>query len=242
MVSGELGEIRALTFDTGGTILDWHGGFCAAFASAGQRHGLQRDWAALSNELRRRSLAAMLNQGEQSPPSLNFDEAHRQTLAALIEEEGLQVFTAEDRQAIAFDAPHRFQCWPDVPAALARLRQDYIVVSFTALSYRLAIDTARRNGLSWDAVFSGEGMGKYKLLPEAYRMVADYLQLEPAQCCMVACHGFDLDAARTVDFRTAFVRRPREWGPSVPAAAVAEDAYDIVVDGFAELADRLSGG
>ena len=50
--------------------------------------------------------------------------------------------------------------------------------SFTLLSYRLIIDTAKANGLSWDAVFSCEGIGKYKILPEAYQAVAQYLQLQ----------------------------------------------------------------
>ena len=53
--------IKALTFDTGGTILDWHTGFRTALADAGARHGIEQDWPALANELRRRSLGRMLN-------------------------------------------------------------------------------------------------------------------------------------------------------------------------------------
>ena len=34
-----LSGIKALTFDTGGTVLDWHTGFRDAFAVAGARHG-----------------------------------------------------------------------------------------------------------------------------------------------------------------------------------------------------------
>jgi len=55
----------------------------------------------------------------------------------------------------------------------------------------------------------------------------------------VACHNFDLDAARGVGYRTAFVRRPDEWGPAGPPDPVPNPATDIVVEGFAELADRL---
>lgn len=232
--------IQALTFDTGGTILDWHTGFKAAFAAAGRKHGLDRDWAALANELRRRSLKAMLNLGEHEPPSYTFDGAHRTTLEAIIGENDLRAFDDEDRRAIAYDAPHSFRCWPDFNPVLPKLRERYIVASFTILSYRLIIDTAKVNGLSWDAVFSCEGIGKYKLLPEAYRAVAKYLQLDPASCCMVACHNFDLDAARAVGFRTAFVRRPAEWGGIAPPADRAPHAqHDIVVETFAELAEAL---
>jgi len=49
---------------------------------------------------------------------------------------------------------------------------------------------------------------------------------------MVACHNFDLDAARGVGYRTAFVRRPDEWGPAGPPDPVPNPPTDIVVGGF----------
>ena len=39
-----MNEIKALTFDTGGTILDWHTGFLNAFKIAGNEHGIDKDW------------------------------------------------------------------------------------------------------------------------------------------------------------------------------------------------------
>ena len=234
-----LSDIRALTFDTGGTILDWHSGFRDALAAAGARHGIERDWPALANEIRRRGLKAMLNQGEHEPPGYNIDGAHRFSLEAVAKDHGLDAFTEEDFHAVAYDAVHRFECWPDFPAVQPKLRERYFVCSFTILSYRLILDTAKRNGLSWDAVFSCEGIGKYKLLPEAYETVAGHLQLEPDRCLMVACHNFDLDAARAVGFKTAFVRRPDEWGPEGPPDPDPNPACDIAVDSFPELAAAL---
>ena len=207
-----LSEIRALTFDTGGTILDWHTGIRTAFAAAGARHGLKQDWAALTNELRRRALKRIVNHGEHAPATMNFDDVHRDTLDALIAENGLEAFTAEDRRGIWWDAIHNLACWPDFPATLPKLRERFYCVSFTLLTFRIIMDTARRNGLSWDAVISCEAIGKYKVLPEAYRTCAKYLQLDPGQCLMVACHNFDLDAAKACGFKTAFVRRPRRVG------------------------------
>jgi len=238
-----LKEIKALTFDTGGTVLDWHSGFRDAFAAAGQRHGIRRDWAALASDLRRRSMQAMLNLGENGPPEYNFDEAHHFCLEALLEAERLEAFDAQDRRAIAWEAPHGFDAWPDVREGLAALRRDRIVASFSLLSYRLIIDCARRNGLVWDAVLSCEGLGLYKLLPEAYRRAAGRLQLDPAECLMVACHPYDLDAARQVGFRTALVRRPREWGDQPPETPAQGEtgAYDLEVDSITELAAALRG-
>lgn len=234
--------IRALTFDTGGTLLDWHSGFRDAFAAIGRLRGVERDWPALANDLRRRSLGAMLNLGQNGPPDYNFDQAHRFSLDALLKDEGLDAFTPADRTAIAWDTPHTFQCWPDCRDGLAMIRQRHFAVSFTILSYRMIIETARINGLTWDAVLSCEGFGVYKLLPEAYEKAAFYLQLKPSECMMVACHSFDLDAACAVGFRTALVHRPLEWGGDDPQIGSKPDpaAYDVVADDFIALAEKLA--
>lgn len=231
--------IKALTFDTGGTILDWHSGFSNALSKAGKKHGIDKDWATLTNELRRRTLKLMLNQGENGPPIHNIDSAHRHALDEILEENGLAVFDEKDRHDISWTTPHNFNCWPDFPSILPKLRENFIVASFTILSFRLIIDTARCNGLSWDVVISCEGIEKYKLLPEAYRKAAQYLQIKPEECCMVACHNFDLDAARAVGFKTAFVHRPDEWGLEGPPDPEPNPNHTIIADDFPDMARAL---
>ncbi|MEL0112965.1 MAG: HAD family hydrolase [Rickettsiales bacterium] len=234
-----LDSVKALTFDTGGTILDWHTGFSAALAEAGAKHGIDKDWGKLANELRRKSLGRMLRLGEHEPPAYNFDGSHRMSLDELCAENGLDAFSEEDRRAIWWDRAHTLQCWPDFPATLPRLREKFICASFTILSFRIIIDTARRNGLSWDAVISCEAIGKYKILPEAYQGCAKFLQLDVGEILMVACHNFDLDAAKAVGFKTAFVRRPDEWGVEGPPDPDPNPQHDIIVDTFPELAESL---
>ncbi len=234
-----LDDIKALTFDTGGTILDWHTGFSTALAETGKKHGIEKDWSALTNDLRKRSLMKMLNLGENEPPAYNFDSGHRMALDEVIAENGLDIFSDDERHEIAYTRAHNFRCWPDFPPILPKLRGKFICASFTILSFRIIIDTARANGLSWDAVISCEAIGKYKILPESYQTAAKFLQLEPGQCCMFACHNFDLDAAKSQGFKTAFVRRPDEWGPAGPPDPEPNPAHDIIVDDFPELAEVL---
>jgi len=235
-------EIRALSFDTGGTVLDWHSGFRTAFAQAGRRHGLERDWTTLANELRSRALGRTLNMGRDEPPPYNIDEVHRRTLDELCSEFELDAFTDDERHGIAWTAIHSLDAWPDFGPVLPRLRSRYPVCSHTVLSFRIIVDTARHNGLDWDAVFSCEAIGIYKTLPESYETVAGWLALEPSQIMKVACHATDLNAARAVGYRTAFVLRPDEWGTApVPDPADIDPGpdCDIVVDTFDQLADAL---
>lgn len=234
-----LSGIKALTFDTGGTILDWHTGFSTALAELGAKLGVDKDWAALTNELRRNSLKNVVNLGETEPPTINFDDGHRLALDDLLAAHGMAAATEEDRRKIWWDAVHNFECWPDFPPTLPKLREKFICASFTLLSVRIIVDTGKRNGLSWDTVISCESIGKYKILPEAYLTAAKWLQLDPGECCMVACHNFDLDAARAAGFKTAFVRRPDEWGAEGPPDPTANPACDLIVDTFPELAERL---
>jgi 2-haloacid dehalogenase len=227
--------IKVLAFDTGGTILDWHGGITAVLVECGSRHGVAHDWREFANEYRRRSLRRMIGAIE---PGFNIDDVHRDVLEELLREKGIGAFTDEDRHAIA-SRWHQLDAWPDFMPALARLRHRYPCVSFTILSLSLVVDVSRHNAIHWDAVISCEMLGVYKTRPEAYQRTARLLQVVPSEILMVACHNFDLDAARGEGYRTAFIRRPDEWGPAGPPDPVPNPATDMIADGFAELADRL---
>ena len=82
-------------------------------------------------------------------------------------------------------------------------------------------------------------IGIYRTRPGAYLTNAKWLQLDPSEIMMVACHNFDLDAARECGYRTAFVRRPDEWGAGGPPDPVAKSHHDVIVNDFFVLADRL---
>jgi 2-haloacid dehalogenase len=230
--------IKALTFDTGGTILDWHSGIRDALSAAGARHGIDRDWPAIANDYRRRAMQGMLSAGGDRPASFNIDDVHRDVLDAVLADHNLTAFTPDDRRAI-WRTWHELRAWPDFPAVLPKLRERYIVASFTILSVSLIIDTARRNKLSWDAVISCEMIGTYKVRPQAYQTAAKWLALAPAEILMVACHNFDLNAARDAGFNTAFVHRPMEWGSQGPPDPIPNPACTLVAADFPDLARQL---
>jgi 2-haloacid dehalogenase len=56
---------------------------------------------------------------------------------------------------------------------------------------------------------------------------------------MVACHKYDLKAARAFGMRTAFVARPLEFGPGAKPDTAAEDWLDFHVDSLVALAEAL---
>ena len=128
--------IKALAFDTGGTILDWHRGISTAFAAAGAARGLKADWTAITNEYRRRSLKGIVNAVH---PSFNFDDVHRSKLDEVIADFGLDSLTDSDRNAI-WRTWHALEAWPGFVAAARRLRKRYVVASFRVILDQAAVE------------------------------------------------------------------------------------------------------
>ncbi|MGE0430103.1 haloacid dehalogenase type II [Hydrogenophaga sp.] len=228
-------NIKALAFDTGGTVLDWHSGIRKAFALAGQRHGVERDWHAVTNDYRRASMAGIVGKLE---PAFNMDDVHRTELDGVLSHHGLEMFTSQDRAQI-HRAWYGLDAWPDFAGALRRLKRKFPVVSFTMLPLAMVMAISRRNDLEWDAVISCEMIGAYKPQPLAYEQAARWMNVAPGQILMVACHNFDLNAARACGYHTAFVRRPLEWGPAGPPDPHPHPDCTVVVDDFPALAQHL---
>ena len=210
-------QIKVLAFDTGGTVLDWHAGLTAAMAAWGTAHGIERDWHALANEHRRRSLRRMTGTVD---PGFNIDDVHRDVLGEVLDENGLGG-SAEDRRVIA-ERWHQLDAWPDFAAALRRLRRHRICVSFTILSLSLIVDASRRNGIDWDAVLPCEMLRVYKPHPDAYRRAAALLAVEPHEILMVACHNFDLDADPRRGLPHRLHPSPGRMGPGRPTRSRSE--------------------
>jgi 2-haloacid dehalogenase len=229
--------LRAILFDTGGTVLDWHGSLVGELLALGpeQHHGV--DAGEFVNEWRRRSMRAIVGQVR---PAFDMDDVHLRALDDSVAHFGIPALDASARQRL-WRGWHRLRAWPDFPAALARLRERLAVVSFTMLPLPLVIDVSRSNGLAWDAIVSCQMIGVYKPHREAYETALAWLGLRADEALMVACHNFDLHAAQDVGMRTAFVRRPLEWGPGGPPDPNPNRHYEHVVDTFDELVACVLG-
>jgi 2-haloacid dehalogenase len=228
--------VDTVLFDTGGTVLDWHGSIVDELGAVPAWREARFDRHEFVNEWRRRTMRGIVGQVR---PAFHMDDVHLQTLDETIAHFGLPALAEAHRHAL-WRAWHRLRAWPDFPPALARLRQRLPVVSFTMLPTALVVAVSRRNGIAWDAIVSCQMIGVYKPHPEAYRTACAWLGVAPGAALMVACHNFDLNAAQDAGLQTAFVRRPDEWGPSGPPDPNPNRAYELVVGGFDELVDKIS--
>lgn len=234
---GEFDEVRALTFDVFGTVVDWRSSVIHEGQALGRAKGLAVDWPAFADGWRAGYAPAMARVRRGELPWTPIDGLHRMIL-----EELLARFDVTNLSAAEIEhfnrVWHRLQPWPDSIGGLARLRARYIVATLSNGNMALLVNMAKHAGLPWDCVLSAELARRYKPDPEVYLTAAELLGLAPHQVMMVAAHGQDLAAAAAVGMRTAFVPRPLEYGPGRQPEPNMTTA-DLVISDFHELADRL---
>ena len=232
-------DVRALTFDVFGTVVDWRGSVIREGERMGRAKGLAVDWGRLADAWRAGYAPAMDRVRRGELPWTKLDDLHRMILDGLLPAFGLEGRLTPGEMADLNLVWHRLTPWPDAVEGLARLRSRYVVATLSNGNVSLLVDMARRAGLPWDCILSAELAQRYKPDPEVYRMAADLLGLAPEAVMMVAAHKPDLLAAQAVGFRTAYVPRPMEFGPDAVPDTTPEPSFDIVAADFNALADRL---
>lgn len=232
--------LKALTFDVFGTVVDWR----TSVAREGEALAEQRairgvDWIRFALDWRALYQPAMEEVRSGRRPFTKLDHLHRANLDAVLERHGVSGLSPADKDRLNL-AWHRLDPWPEVPAALRRLKARFVLATLSNGNVALMVDLARHADLCWDAILGAEVARAYKPQPQAYLSAVDMLGVDAGEVLMVAAHNSDLEAARNCGLRTAFVARPKEYGPGQQRdLAPAHDDYDYCARDFADLADQL---
>jgi 2-haloacid dehalogenase len=231
-------EVRALAFDTYGTLVDWRGSVLDELTAFGDARALRIDWATFLEEWKACYRAGMdaVNRGHR--PWTTVDALYRERLGELLAARGLGELDDAGIDHLN-GAWRRLRPWPDVVAGLRRLRQRYVITPLSNASFAGMVHLAKFAGLPWDCVITAENARCYKPRPEVYRTAIELLGVRPDQVLMVAAHNYDLGAAQALGLRTAFVPRPLELGPGQTTDLTPTGKWDVVVDSIEELAAVL---
>ena len=229
--------VKALTFDVFGTVVDWRGTIIDEGRALGRAHGLEIDWAAFALAWRGGYEPAMQRVRRGQLPWTPIDGLHRMILDRLLVEFNIGGLGEADKDHLN-KVWHRLRPWPDALASLQRLRQKYLIAPLSNGNMALLTNMAKAAGLPWDCILSAELARHYKPDPQVYQTAVQLLGLEPEQVLMVAAHVHDLCGARDAGLRTAFVPRPREYGPDAQAES-PDPSFDLAVADFGELAQCL---
>ncbi|PCJ22850.1 MAG: haloacid dehalogenase type II [SAR86 cluster bacterium] len=236
--SGVASNIKALTFDVFGTVVDWRASIIREGQLLAARKSFDVDWAEFADRWRSGYGPAMSKVRSGELPWTKIDDLHRMILDDLVVEFNLEGLT--EAELVNFNhAWHRLSPWPDTVAGLNKLKTKFIITTLSNGNVSLLTNMAKNAGMPWDAILSAELSGHYKPDPEAYLKAADLLSLAPEQVMMVAAHPGDLRAAARAGLRTAYVIRPLERGPGRPVNTNPDGEFDYTANDFLDLARQL---
>ena len=223
-------QVKALIFDVFGTTVDWR----ASMIRHTARFGLPEETA---DRWRAQYQPQLETVRSGRRPWVNLDVLHREALDDVLDTLGLELGEAErDELTLAW---HRLDPWPDVVAGLTALKETYIIAPCSNGHIAQSVNLAKYARLPWDAILGAEIAHAYKPQPEVYLASVAALGIEPGEAMMVAAHNGDLVAAAGCGLPTAFVARPREYGPGQQSDLHADGDVDVEADDFLALADAL---
>ena len=230
--------VKALVFDTFGTVVDWRGSIIAEGVAWGKTKGLSIDWARFADRWRSGYAPAMDKVRKGEMPWTKLDALHRILLEDLFQEFGIQDL-ARDEKEHWNRVWHRLKPWPDSVAGLTRLKTKFTIAPLSNGNVSLLADMAKNAGLPWDLILSAELARHYKPDGEAYLTAVELLSLKPEETMMTAAHRSDLEAARSFGLRTGFIHRPNEYGPTRRADTAKPGDFDVVASDMLDLAAKM---
>ncbi|MGC2324779.1 MAG: haloacid dehalogenase type II [Terriglobales bacterium] len=238
MSQANAGSVEVLLFDVFGTVVDWRTSLQKWFQRFGQEHNLKADWIELVDDWRAAYQPSLARVRNGQRPYVTLDTLHRESLDTLLERHGLSGIPESHRQQIA-RAWRWLDPWPDTVAGLTRLKRKFVIGTLSNGGVGLLTDLAKFSATPWDVVLSADLFRHYKPDAAVYQEAAELMARPPSALMLVAAHNYDLEAARSHGYRTAFVARPAEYGPRKTSDTAAPGQWDYVVTSLEELAERM---
>lgn len=224
-------KIKVVMFDQYGTVVDMQKGLTQAFTPFLKEKGWTGNPASLVTWYRRthfeNSMIDALLHKEHTP----YREIGCRALQYTLERAGIPHTDAEVSSLIG--NIERLECFPDVPAALARLQTRYKIAVLSNGDPDMLETAKRYHGIAFDQVISVAAANSFKPHVATYTKAAEILGVRMDEVLFVANHAFDCVGAKAAGMHSAFIdRRQRPFGrtPHQP---------DIRVDDMKSLADAL---
>lgn len=223
--------IEVCMFDQYGTVVDIQTGLTEATRPFLEAKGWTGSPSALVTWWRRthfeNSMIDALLQKEHTP----YREIGQRALAYVLERAGIPYGMEEVRALVA--EIERLRPFPEVPEALARLRQRYRLAVLSNGDPDMLEAAKPHHGIAFDRVISVTVANAFKPHVATYAKAAEIMGVERSRVLFVANHAFDCIGAKAAGMRTAFIDRRRRPFGATPYQP------DLVVPTMRELADLL---
>jgi len=225
-------NIKALTFDLFGTVLDIGGSLTPFIAQFLQEKKGAIPAGVFWEQWRARQRIEQFQDNIMMLGHCGYLEAVRRAFVYTLALNKIQASLKEVK--VFMSTWQELSPFPDVFGGLEQLKGRYqlVVLSNGEADY---LHSLVKNRMRWDfdRIISAEVVGAFKPHPGIYRRAAQILGAEVGECMMISAHPFDLAGARACGYRAAYVDRyglPLGDSPFQP---------DVVVKDFIDLAETL---
>lgn len=225
-------EVKVLTFDQYGTVVDMQGGLTEAAGPYLKEKGWGGDPSRFVTWWRRTHFENSMIDALCDRGHTPYREIGHRAVSFTLERAGIAHTSAEVEWLVS--QIETLKPFPEVPEALQRLARKYKLVILSN-GDRDMLEAAKPHlGHSFDATISVQEAGYFKPHRKTYETAARILGVSPLQCMHVANHAFDCIGAKAAGMRAAFIdRRNRPFGQT-------QHTPDVVVRTMTELADMLT--
>jgi len=224
-------EIKAVTFDCYGTLVDWETGLLGAL-----RPVLERGACHPSDE-HIISAFAEAEREVESGPYLPYREVCAEVARLVAHRFAVALEPGEER-ALA-ESIARWPAFAETPGALRRLKQRFKVGVLSNIDDDLFSLTEPKLGVDLDLLVTAQSVRSYKPGSAHFETALDRLGLSPREVLHVAESRYhDVAPAKSMGFRTVWVNRKGDR----PSASGESDAQpDLTVGTLEALVSSIPG-
>ena len=178
-MTADLTNIRALTFDVFGTVVDWRTSIAREAEAMLAPKGVKLDWGAFADHWRGQYQPAMAEVREGRRDYVVMDVLHREMLDGTLEAFGVAGLDEPEMHRLTM-AWRRLDPWPDAVEGMQRLKARFAVVALSNGNVALVLAMAKRAGIPWDAILGSELVRTYKPDAAIYDSAPRFLDLAPS--------------------------------------------------------------
>ena len=224
--------VKVCMFDQYGTVVDMQTGLVEAATPFLRAKGWQGNANSFVTWWRRthfeNSMIDALLHREHTP----YREIGERSVAYVMDRAGI-LYTMDEVRALV-DNIVRLRPFPEVPAALDRLRGRYRLIVLSNGDPDMLENAKPHHGVAFERVISVAEANSFKPHVATYTKAAELAGVRMEQVLFIANHAFDCIGAKAAGMRTAFIdRRQRPFGATPPQP-------DLLVQSMSALADVIA--
>src|SRR5215831_11963066 len=119
-------SVKAMVFDTFGTVVDWRTSVAREIDAVAKRKGVVVDGAKFADAWRAGYGPSMNRVRTGELPWTKLDDLHRMILVRILGDFGITGLSEDEKKDLN-RAWHRLKGWPDSPAGLTRLKKRFVI-------------------------------------------------------------------------------------------------------------------